>query len=129
MRHSDATRRWTMSTAASQRASSGSVGSIARSSASTGAGSKACSTAASINVSLSAKTRKIVPSATPAASAIWRVVIWVPWAIKSGTVAARIDARRSSGGNAAARDRDGPPAFSVSGLMSDCAGGKAATIP
>ena len=37
-------------------------------------GSKAASTAASISASLSGKTRKIVPSAMPAASAIWRVV-------------------------------------------------------
>ena len=41
---------------------------------SSGAGSKAASTTASIRASLSGKTRKIVPSAMPAASAIWRVV-------------------------------------------------------
>ena len=106
------------------RASSESVGSIARSSASTGAGSNACSTAASISVSLSTKTRKIVPSATPAASAICRVVIWVPWAMSSGTVAARIDARRSSAGIAAARARDGPP-FSPSEMTEELDGGAA----
>ena len=48
--------------------------STAASAAATGAGSSAVSRAAWISASLSGKTRKIVPSATPAASAISRVV-------------------------------------------------------
>ena len=53
--------------------------------------------------SLSAKTRKIVPSAMPAASAICRLVTRSPCSSSSGSVAATIIDRRSSGGNAAAR--------------------------
>ena len=63
--------------------------------------SSAASTTAAISDSLSGKTRKIVPSAIPAASAIWRVVIAVPWASRSGSVASTMRARRSSGGRAA----------------------------
>ena len=37
--------------------------------------------------SLSGKTRKMVPSAMPAASAIWRVVSLAPCSISSGMVA------------------------------------------
>ena len=68
--------------------------------------SSAASTTAAISDSLSGKTRKIVPSAMPAASAIWRVVSAAPWASSSGRVASTMRARRSSGGSAAARDRE-----------------------
>ena len=44
-----------------------------------------------------------MPSATPAASAICRVVTFVPWIASSGTVAATSAARRWSGGSGAAR--------------------------
>ncbi len=69
--------------------------------------SNADSTTASIRDSLSGKTRKMVPSAIPAASAIWRVVTVEPWARSSGSVAAMISARRSDGGSAVARVRLG----------------------
>jgi hypothetical protein len=92
-----------MATAAARRSSNGSVGSMAASAASVGAVSKAASTAASINDSLSGKTRKMVPSAMPAASAIWRVVMSTPWACRRGTTAATMAARRSEGGMGAAR--------------------------
>ena len=65
--------------------------------------SNAASTTAAIRLSLSGKTRKIVPSAMPAASAICRVVTAAPCASSSGNVAATISARRSEGGRAAAR--------------------------
>ncbi len=45
----------------------------------------------------------MVPSAIPAASAIWRVVTISPCSSSSGTVAATIIERRSSGGMAGAR--------------------------
>ena len=45
---------------------------------------------------MSAKTRKIVPSAIPAAWAISRVVTAAPWARKRGSVAATMVERRSS---------------------------------
>jgi len=51
----------------------GQPGRIASSAASSGSGSSAASTTAAMTSSLSAKARKIVPSAMPAASAIWRV--------------------------------------------------------
>ena len=82
---------------------------------STGAGSRAASTIASRTSFLSAKTRKIVPSAIAAACAISRVVIAPPWSRKMGSAAATIAARRSSIGRAAARTRGpavagmGPP--------------------
>ena len=47
--------------------------------------------------SLSAKARKMVPSAMPAASAIWRDVTRSPCSRISGRAASTIDARRSSG--------------------------------
>ena len=74
-----------------------------------------------MTASLSAKTRKIVPSATPAASAIWRVVTLVPWVARSGTVAATIAARRSPAGGAAARERGA--SVSGSGSARAVAGG------
>ena len=61
------------------------------------------STTAAISSSLSAKTRKIVPSAMPAASAIWRVVTISPCSSSSGSIASMIIARRSSGGRDSAR--------------------------
>ncbi len=67
--------------------------------------SSAASTTAAMSDSLSGKTRKMVPSAIPAASAIWRVVSAVPCASSSGSVASTMRARRSSGGRAAARER------------------------
>ena len=79
--------------------------SIAAISMATGPGSSTAATAASISSSLSAKTRKIVPSAMPAASAIWRVVIERPSRLSSGTVAATMAARRSSGAIGSARPR------------------------
>ena len=54
--------------------------------------SNASSTTASISASLVAKTRKIVPSAMPAASAIWRVLTSRPHCSSSGSV------RRQDGG-------------------------------
>ena len=101
----EATRRWMISAAASRRPSSGSVRSMVPRARSTGSGSKACSRAASISDSLSGKTRKMVPSAMPAASAIWRVVTMAPSAISSGMVAATMAARRFVGGRGAARWR------------------------
>ena len=58
-----------------------------------------------ITSSLSAKTRKIVPSAIPEASAIWRVVTISAFSSSSGRVASMIAERRSSGGRALARLR------------------------
>ena len=46
------------------------------------------------------KTRKIVPSATPAASAIWRVLTSAPLSSTSSSVVATSMARRSSGASA-----------------------------
>src|SRR5690606_12984691 len=63
--------------------------------------------------SLSGKTRKMVPSATPAASAICRVVTAVPCLRTSGTVAARIAARRAEGAIRGARREDGDTAPTV----------------
>jgi hypothetical protein len=73
------------------------------SSARAGSGSKAAAVAPWINSSLSRKARKIVPSATPAASAIWRVVTFSPYWHSNGTVAAISAARRSSGAIGRAR--------------------------
>ena len=56
-----------------------------------------------MTASLSGKTRKIVPSAMPAAAAISRVVTAFPWSQTSGMAAAMMAARRSSGGSGAAR--------------------------
>ena len=53
--------------------------------------------AASTSSSLEANARKIVPSATPAASAIWRVVTSRPWTRISRSVTSISSARRSSG--------------------------------
>src|SRR6476659_8374662 len=93
-----AMRRRRMSTAATRRASSGRPASMASSAASTALVSRAASTTAAMSVSLSGKTRKIVPSAMPAASAIWRVVSAAPWARRSGSVASTMRALRSAGG-------------------------------
>ncbi len=60
-------------------------------------GSQACSTAAQMSADLSANTRKIVPSATPAASAITRVLTSTPCSASRGSVAAISALRRSSG--------------------------------
>lgn len=65
--------------------------------------SKALVTAAPTSSSLVAKTLKIVPSATPAACAICRVLTSVPWARTSDRVEAMSAARRSSGGRGDAR--------------------------
>src|SRR5207245_2238812 len=48
---------------------------------------------------------KMVPSATPAASAIWRVLTAIPCSRSNGTVAAIRAARRSSGAIAGTRRR------------------------
>ena len=58
---------------------------------------------ASMSASLLAKTRKMVPSAIPAASAMSWVVTISPCSSSSGNVAAMIIERRSSAGRAAAR--------------------------
>ena len=60
--------------------------------------SKTSSSTASIRASLVENTRKIVPSATPAASAICRVLTSRPNFSSRGSVAAINAARRSSGG-------------------------------
>ncbi len=65
--------------------------------------SNASATTVSISSSLVANTRKIVPSAMPAASAIWRVLTSRPQRCSNGSVAARIAARRSSAGSGVAR--------------------------
>ena len=59
--------------------------------------SSAFSTAAVTRSSLESKTRKIVPSATPAASAICLVVTVRPCSWSSGMVASTSASRRSSG--------------------------------
>jgi len=56
---------------------------------------------------LSGKTRKMVPSATPAAWAICRVLTAVPCSMSSGMVASISAARRSSGASGATRRRVG----------------------
>ena len=58
---------------------------------------------AAMTSSLSAKARKMVPSAMPAASAIWRLVTRSPCSRSSGRAAATIIDRRSSGAMALAR--------------------------
>ena len=77
---------------------------MARRSAAVGAGSRTSAITATSSESLSSKTRKIVPSAMPAASAISRVVTVAPRRQTSGLAAATIAARRWSGGSGAARD-------------------------
>ena len=72
-------------------------------SANAGAGSNARSVTARMSASLSSKTRKIVPSATAAASAICRVVTPGPCQSTSGKVAAISASRRSAGGIRRAR--------------------------
>ena len=72
-------------------------------SVSTGPGSSTVAIAVWISASLSGNTRKIVPSATPAASAICRVVTLTPCSATKGSVAATSAARRSAGGNGLAR--------------------------
>ena len=100
-------RRRMASTAWVSTSSSDPVGSMPFSSAVYGAGSSTLPTTASITASLSGKTRKMVPSAMPAASAISRVVTAAPWSQTSGIAAATMAARRSSGGSGAARDTGG----------------------
>ena len=78
-------------------------GSMSRSARTYGSGSRTLSTTARTTASLSGKTRKIVPSAMPAASAISRVVTAAPWSQTSGTAAAMIADRRCSGGSGVAR--------------------------
>jgi hypothetical protein len=68
-----------------------------------GAGQNASSTTASTSRSLVSNARKIVPSATPAASAISRVVGIVPRSRMSRSAARTIDTRRWVGGRAVAR--------------------------
>ena len=65
---------WRIEASVSSRASSGWSGSISRIRSARAPGSKARVMASSTSSSLDSTTRKIVPSATPAASAIWRVV-------------------------------------------------------
>ena len=67
------------------------------------AGLIASSAAANSSVALSGKTRKIVPSAMPAALAISLVVTSPPRSTSSGISASRIALRRSSGAMAVAR--------------------------
>ena len=87
----------------SSRCSSGWSAGTDRICCTTGPGSNAASVAAQISASLLGKTRKIVPSATPAASAIWRVETWAPcWRI-SARVEPTMAARRCSGAIGAAR--------------------------
>ena len=62
-----------------------------------------CSATANSSAFLSGKTRKMVPSAMPAASAICRVVTRPPCSAYSGAAAATIAARRSSADIGAAR--------------------------
>ena len=67
------------------------------------AGLIASSAAASSRLFLSGKTRKIVPSAMPAACAISRVLTSPPFSTMRGTNAATIASRRSSADIAVAR--------------------------
>ena len=67
--------------------------------------SKAAITAARSSEALSGNTPKMVPSATPAASAICRVLTPMPCSRSSGIVAAISAARRSSGAIAGTRRR------------------------
>ena len=97
------TRCWMITTAAASASSKARPGGMAESAASSGSGSSAASITAAMTSSLSAKARKMVPSAIPAASAIWRLVTRSPCSISSGSVAATIIERRSSGGSAVAR--------------------------
>ena len=90
-------------TAAASRSRSGRSRSTAASSASTAAVSNASWTQAWMISSLLSKTRKMVPSAMPAALAISRVLMPRPLSRSSGIVAAMIEARRSSGAIAGAR--------------------------
>ena len=96
-------RRCRMAMASVSTGSSGLEASRAPSRSSTGEGSTACSITAAITASLSSKTRKMVPSAIPAASAICRVVTISACSSSSGRVAAMMAERRSSGGRALAR--------------------------
>ena len=92
-----------ISTRRTSRARSGSARSMSAISASAGAGSNARSVTALISASLPSKTRKIVPSATSAASAICRVVTPGPCHSTSGSVALINASRRSAGGMRRAR--------------------------
>ena len=68
-------------------------------------GSKASASASSKISSLLAKTRKIVPSAIPAASAICLVVVSLPCSSSNGSTASTMARLRSSGGIGVARVR------------------------
>ena len=68
-----------------------------------GPASNSASSTASKSSSLVGNTRKIVPSAMPAASATSFVVVRRPCSISSGRVAVMIAARRSSGDSGLAR--------------------------
>jgi hypothetical protein len=94
---------WAMSTAAIIRSRSGSSRSTLASASRNGSTSNAVLKVASIRASLLPKARKIVPSATPAASAICRVLTSTPYFSSRGKVAWTSAARRSSGGNGVAR--------------------------
>src|SRR3954452_4002822 len=94
-------------TAAASRSASGAVRSTRPRASTSGDGSNALAIAASMRSFLVGKTRKIVPSATPAASAISRVLTSVPCSRTSGRGAATSASRRSSGGSAAARPETG----------------------
>ena len=98
-------RRWMIAVAGARRSASGRAVPIAAISAAVGPGSRIVATAASTSSSLSENTRKMVPSAMPAASAICRVVSARPCSLSSGTVAATIAARRSSADIGSARPR------------------------
>ncbi len=71
-------RSWVTVATATSRVRRSSSSGIARTAAMRGAGSSAARSAASSRSSFVSKTRKIVPSATPAADAIWRVVTDLP---------------------------------------------------
>jgi hypothetical protein len=86
-----------ISTAATNRRSSGRSRSIDCSCWATDSGANAALIAAWSRASLSSKTLKIVPSATPAAAAICFVVIDRPCSRTRGSVASMIAARRSGG--------------------------------
>jgi hypothetical protein len=90
-------------TAAASRASSGQSGLMASSSSRWSVRAKTLLAAARTRSSLLSKTRKMVPSATPAAAARSFVVTSKPRSRTSGTAASTSDARRASGANAGAR--------------------------
>ena len=90
-------------TAAARRSRRGRARSMAASSSRRRTVSNASCTQAWTSSSLVGKTRKIVPSAMPAARAISRVLRALPFSRRRGMVAATIEARRASGVMAGAR--------------------------